>query len=180
VVPTEPIRPVELPPVSVTDVEIGDQSVSFDVDRVGVPVLVKVSYFPNWEASGAEGPYRIGPNMMVVVPTDTSVELTYGRSLIDHVSVLLTLVGIGLCVWWRREGDLDFDGTPSEAGAMPVAADDRDDRAVGEEVELDDDASVVAAGGVHVDVVAAGDEGDAVPDRRHGSDGDRGREPEGR
>src|SRR3712207_6886029 len=47
----------------------------FDVSEPGVPVLVRVSYFPNWSASGAEGPYRIGPNMMVVVPTDTHVEL---------------------------------------------------------------------------------------------------------
>ena len=36
----------------------------------GSPVLVKVSYFPNWEASGAEGPYRVTPNLMVVVPTE--------------------------------------------------------------------------------------------------------------
>ena len=70
---------------------------SFDVDQTGVPVLVKVSYFPNWEAEGAEGPYRVGPNMMVVVPTSNHVELTYGRSASDYITILLTLVGIGLC-----------------------------------------------------------------------------------
>ena len=43
-------------------------------------MLVKVSYFPNWEVEGAEGPYRIAPNLMVVVPTEQEVHLHYGRS----------------------------------------------------------------------------------------------------
>ena len=54
---------------TVSDVVIDEQDLSFHVDKVGVPVLVKVSYFPNWTAHGAEGPYRIAPNLMVVVPT---------------------------------------------------------------------------------------------------------------
>ena len=45
---------------TVSNVQIDEQSLSFDVDQIGVPVLVKVSYFPNWEVSGAEGPYRVG------------------------------------------------------------------------------------------------------------------------
>ena len=70
VVPEQPIEAVELPPVEVTDVQMGEQELSFRVDEVGVPVLVKVSYFPNWQVDGAEGPYRIAPNLMVVVPTE--------------------------------------------------------------------------------------------------------------
>lgn len=106
VVPSQPIEPVALPEVNVSNVEIGTQSISFDVDQVGVPVLVKVSYFPNWSASGAEGPWRIGPNMMVVVPTDTTVEMSYGRSATDYLTMLLTLIGIALCFYWRRQGDV--------------------------------------------------------------------------
>jgi hypothetical protein len=71
-----------------------------------VPVLVKVSYFPNWNATGAEGPYRIGPNMMVVVPTSNHVEMSFGRSGSDYITILLSLVGIGLCFLWRRKGDV--------------------------------------------------------------------------
>ena len=54
--PVEPIEPVALPPVEVSDVQIEQQSLSFSVDQVGVPVVVKVSYFPNWEASGRTRP----------------------------------------------------------------------------------------------------------------------------
>jgi hypothetical protein len=106
VVPSEAITPVTEPHAQVSNVQINEQSLSFDVDQVGVPVLVKVSYFPNWEAKGAKGPYRIGPNMMVVVPTSNHVEMTFGRSTSDYVTMLLTLVGIGLCFVWRRKGDV--------------------------------------------------------------------------
>ena len=106
VVPKEAITPVTEPHTQVSNVEINEQSLSFDVDQIGVPVLVKVSYFPNWEAKGAKGPYRIGPNMMVVVPTSNHVEMTYGRSTSDYITILLTLVGIGLCFLWRRQGDV--------------------------------------------------------------------------
>jgi hypothetical protein len=106
VLPTEDIDVVELSEVTVTDVEIGQQSVKFQVDEVGVPVLVRVSYFPNWDVSGADGPYRVSPNHMVVVPTSTQVELTYGRSTLDWFFYGLTALGIGLCFYWRRKGDV--------------------------------------------------------------------------
>ncbi|MCB1256553.1 MAG: hypothetical protein KDB26_05570 [Microthrixaceae bacterium] len=83
------------PQVQVSNVKIDNQSVSFDVDRIGVPVLVKVSYFPNWKASGATGPYRVTPNFMVVVPNSKHVTLTYGRSMSEIGGMGLTVFGIG-------------------------------------------------------------------------------------
>jgi hypothetical protein len=133
VVPSQAIVPVALPAVAVSDVRIDEQALSFSVDEVGVPVLVKVSYFPNWNASGAEGPWRIGPNMMVVVPTDTTVELSYGRSLTDHVTLLMTLVGIGLCVVWRRRGDVVHVG---EAPAGLVGRSQESEAAAGDASEV--------------------------------------------
>ena len=85
-----------------------DSSVSFHVSRVGTPVLVKVSYFPNWHASGADGPYRVTPNLMVVVPTSHDVTLTYGASTANHLGQLATLIGLVALVVlfvvpsWRR------------------------------------------------------------------------------
>ena len=73
--PREPIEPKTLAAVTVSNVQLGDQDLRFTVDQIGVPVLVKISYFPNWHVSGAEGPYRIAPNLMVVVPTSTDVHL---------------------------------------------------------------------------------------------------------
>ncbi|MGH9113837.1 MAG: hypothetical protein ACRDZN_16285, partial [Acidimicrobiales bacterium] len=90
-------------PVDVSGITIEDDSISFDVDQLGVPVLVKMSYFPNWQVSGAEGPYRVAPNFMVVVPNDTHVELTYGRTWVEWFSYGLTAVGlVGLALIARR------------------------------------------------------------------------------
>ena len=82
------------PKTTVSDVRQTDQSISFHVDRVGTPVEVRVSYFPNWQASGAAGPYRVAPNLMVVVPTSHDVTLTYGRSTADDLGQLLTLLAV--------------------------------------------------------------------------------------
>ncbi|QRN80655.1 MAG: hypothetical protein JK586_03520, partial [Nocardiopsis sp. BM-2018] len=138
VIPAEPIVPVEVEPATVTDVVIEQQSLSFEVDRVGVPVLVRVSYFPNWRVSGAEGPYRVAPNMMVVVPTDTTVEMHFGRTFSDIVFWAMTFVGIGLCVLWRRRGDLVF---PSEVPGRSVDDDAPADEDGDESTDgVDDDA----------------------------------------
>ena len=65
-------------------------------------MLVKVSYFPNWEASGADGPYRVSPNLMVVIPHGRHVSMHYGRAPVDVASVGLTgLGGLGLVLLWR-------------------------------------------------------------------------------
>ena len=99
--PVQEIDVVDLPEVEVSNVEVGEQSVEFDVSEPGVPVLVRVSYFPNWVAHGAEGPYRIGPNQMVIVPTDTHVRLAFERSNTDVVFYGLTVVGIALALFAR-------------------------------------------------------------------------------
>jgi hypothetical protein len=114
------------PEVEVSKIDVGSDSVSFQVDRVGVPVLVKVSYFPNWKVDGAEGPYRVTPNFMVVVPTEEQVTLTYGTTSIDLVGWLLTIIGMvavaGLAVLDHRRrpgaaavgaGEHPIDGDPS-------------------------------------------------------------------
>jgi hypothetical protein len=96
--------PTKVEPAVVSDVEIGDDTVSFSVDKIGVPVLVRVSYFPNWQVSGADGPYRVAPNMMVVVPTSTEVSMHFQASFVDRFAYLLTILGfVGLFVMWRRD-----------------------------------------------------------------------------
>jgi len=121
VLPTEPIEAVELPPVTVSNVDIQQQSIAFEVDEIGVPVLVRVSYFPTWRVEGADGPYRVAPNFMVVIPTDDQVKLTYSKTTLDWFFYALTALGIGLCVVWRRRGDMVFaSGRPDWSSAPPL------------------------------------------------------------
>ena len=89
-------------PVVVSDVTADEFGISFAVDRLDQPVLVRTSYFPNWEVSGALGPFRVAPNLMVVVPTEFEVELAYGRSGIELFSQLLTVLGVVVLFATRR------------------------------------------------------------------------------
>jgi hypothetical protein len=109
----------DLPRTRVTNIDEDELSISFDVDRTGIPVLVKASYFPNWRASGAKGPYRVTPNLMVVIPTSTSVKLHYGFTPAEGLGYLLTVGGIGLAVFFFRQGPVTFDDAPVDT--EPVA-----------------------------------------------------------
>jgi hypothetical protein len=80
--------------VKVSHIRTTDDSVSFHVDRTGVPVLVRMSYFPAWHASGADGPWRAEPNLMVVVPTSHDVTLHYGATRIGELGLLCTALAI--------------------------------------------------------------------------------------
>ncbi|MEY4656504.1 MAG: hypothetical protein RL073_731 [Actinomycetota bacterium] len=100
--PATALTSVPLEPVVVSNVNIGEESVRFSVDKVGVPVLIRVSYFPNWKVDGAKGPYRVAPNMMVVIPTSTDVNMHYGWNMLDYVAYLLSFAGIAWIVVNRR------------------------------------------------------------------------------
>ena len=110
-----------MPGTGVSGLEVGTDHIAFDVDTPGSPVLVKASYFPNWRVEGADGPYRVAPNLMVVVPTDEHVELTYGREPVEWIAYALTAVGIGLAivlavlppVRGRKDDDSDEPSRPA-------------------------------------------------------------------
>ncbi len=89
---TLPAKP--LPRVRVTHIRETSASISFHVDKTGVPVVVRTSYFPNWQVEGAQGPWRATPNLMIVVPTAHRVVLTYGSNVYDQVGALITIAGV--------------------------------------------------------------------------------------
>jgi hypothetical protein len=117
--PSNRIDAVPLPHVTVTNVKTGDGSISFHVDKTGVPVLVKTGYFPNWNVSGAKGPYRAAPNYMVVVPTKNDVSLHYGYTTTDYLAYFLTFLGlVGVVVLWRK-GKVDYTTEPADHALPP-------------------------------------------------------------
>jgi hypothetical protein len=138
VAPDGGLTPTPLPAVTVSDVEIREQSVEFSVDQVGVPIIIKVSYFPNWKVEGADGPYRAGANHMIVVPTSNDVTLSYdSRSMLDWFFYLLTAVGIALCFLWRRLGDVEHADVRPAFGIARSRGDRNDDQRLGDSVSGD-------------------------------------------
>jgi hypothetical protein len=98
-----------LPEIEVSDIETGVDTISFSVSEPGVPVLVRTSAFPNWEVDGAEGPYRVTPNLMVVVPTERDVSLRFGRTPVDYLAMAMSVLGLIGLVWLARRPAIDME-----------------------------------------------------------------------
>ena len=109
-----------VPPARVTDVKVETDRISFEVDRPGAPVVVRASYFPNWQAAGADGPFRVTPNLMVVVPTDTEVTLSYGQTAVDGLGWLISGVGVVGLLALRRRGVVPYLTSPRTSVPGPL------------------------------------------------------------
>jgi phosphomannomutase len=111
--PTQSSLPqTPLPPVQVSNIVEKNESISFNVDQTGVPVLVKTSYFPNWQASGAKGVYRVTPNLMVVIPTSNHVTLKYGYTPVDWIGFIISILGVIAALLLWRLGPVRYDNRP--------------------------------------------------------------------
>ena len=125
----EPRRP--LPEAEVSEIRSGEDWVRFRVSRPGVPVLVKVSYFPNWQVEGAKGPWRVSPNLMVVVPTGTEVSLRYGRTPVDWAGIALTVLGLAGLLALARWHPAPLAPRPLRRRPAQEEGDEGEDAAVG-------------------------------------------------
>ncbi len=107
--------PQTVEPAGVSDIRVGQGTITFSVENVGSPVVVRVSDFPGWSVTGADGPYRATPNYLVVVPTGTTVTLTKGRTAVDWIASAAGVAGLALLVGYglyrRLEGDDDLSAT---------------------------------------------------------------------
>jgi hypothetical protein len=126
-------------PAQVSNIERDADSIEFDVDAdgIGKPVVVKESFYPNWKVEGAKGPYRVSPNVMVVVPTQEHVTLSYGMTTADWLGRIITfggLIGLVLLFLWkgaRRYGagteEVPTGDVPDMGGGTDSVDDARDD-----------------------------------------------------
>ncbi len=118
-VPTVPTR-APLPPVTVHNVVEGAGTISFSVSRTGVPIVVKVPFFPNWQAHGATGPFLVTPNAMVVVPTSQTVTLVYGTTTVDWLGRIASAFGVaGVVALWSPVAPAPPSPTPALPAGVP-------------------------------------------------------------
>lgn len=104
---------------TITDVRTDEDSISFTVNRTGAPILIKSSYFPNWKATNAEGPFRVAPNLMVVVPTDNLVSVEFQRTGVDWLGLAMTALGLFLLVAMSRRRRLRISPKVPRVRAQP-------------------------------------------------------------
>ena len=96
---------------TVSDIVLEDHRIAFKTTALGAPHLIKVSHFPNWTARGAAGPFPASPSLMIVIPTQEDVELTFEYTWPELSGFVLTGAGIGfLATLWlvkRRRRSLE-------------------------------------------------------------------------
>ncbi len=92
--------PYDVDGAFVTDVQLDHDRISFRTSAVGVPHLVKVSYFPAWRVEGAEGPYRAAPSLMVVVPTQEHVVLEFVNGTPENAGLALSGFAVFALAGW--------------------------------------------------------------------------------
>ena len=91
-----PLKPITGKKGSVLYEKVDNEKISFITTGIGQPHLIKVSYFPNWKAIGAEGPYLVSPSFMLVIPTQSNVTIYYGKTLANKLGLSLTYTGWGI------------------------------------------------------------------------------------
>ena len=97
---------LDAPADAVSDIVVENHRISFTTTAVGMPHLVKVSYFPNWTATGADGPWRATPSLMVVVPPQRAGCARIPGHMGGDGGKIATLIGvlglIGVGIWGVR------------------------------------------------------------------------------
>jgi hypothetical protein len=96
------VAPDRLRPVR--DVRLAHRAVHFAGAVPGVPHVVRVGYFPNWRAYGADGPYHAVPGFMIVIPRQEAVTLRFETTWVEWLGRMLTFVALGVLVaiTWRN------------------------------------------------------------------------------
>ncbi len=84
------------------DENISKDEITFRTDCVGLPHIIRVSYYPNWKVEGAKKIYLVSPSFMLVYPSQEKVRIYYGRANIDNFAMILTLIGIGALFFEKR------------------------------------------------------------------------------
>ncbi len=70
------------------------QRITFDTTCPGRPHIVKVSYFPRWQAADGSPVHLVSPGFMLVYPQGSHFELSYERTPLDWIALSLTWLGL--------------------------------------------------------------------------------------
>lgn len=82
------------------DETIKNEEILIKTSCVGKPHLVKVSYFPNWQADGAKRVYLASPSLMMIIPEQENVRLYYGLTTADIIGCALSILAIIIIIFY--------------------------------------------------------------------------------
>ena len=80
--------------LSISELNIGNNLITFKTNKPNQLHLIKVSYFPNWKITNGHGPYRISPSFMAVVPNDNFVEIKFESTNVEKALNFLSFFSL--------------------------------------------------------------------------------------
>jgi len=78
----------------IVEEEVRSQEIIIETSKLGHPLLVKVSYHPNWRVKGAKRVYLTSPGFMIIFPDSHKVRLHYGFGLFNYLGWIASLLGL--------------------------------------------------------------------------------------
>ena len=73
---------------------VSEEEIVIEGTSPGKPLMVKISYHPNWKVEGADKIYLVSPAFMLIYPDSSRVRLYFGRTWPDYVGASMTALGI--------------------------------------------------------------------------------------
>ena len=72
--------------------KVKENEIIIETEKTGRPLLVKVSYHPNWRIEGADKIYLVSPSFMMLIPKEKRVRMYFARRWPDHLGIILTIL----------------------------------------------------------------------------------------
>lgn len=85
--------PIPREAYTITPEEISAGRIAFRTDAIGLPHILKINWFPNWQVEGAARIYRVSPGFMLVFPDREQVIFSYGFTRGDRIAHAITMAG---------------------------------------------------------------------------------------
>ena len=93
--------------LNITEFTLKNNQLTFTTNQPGKLHLIKVSYFPNWTIEDGDGPYRITPSFMAIVPNSSDVKLTFEKTNLEQLlsifSYLFLTISILLIIYRMKK-----------------------------------------------------------------------------
>lgn len=74
--------------------EVSNEEIRIKTNCIGIPHLIRISYYPNWKVTGADKIYLVSPSFMLIFPEQEEVTLYYDKIFVDYLGIFLTSTGI--------------------------------------------------------------------------------------
>lgn len=83
-----------IPPSGPLRETVREEEIQIEGATPGRPLMVKVSFHPNWHVEGADRIYLVSPAFMLIYPNAPKVRLYYGRTWPDYAGAAMTVLAL--------------------------------------------------------------------------------------